>query len=427
MEGDHAELRNSRSRAVWTRSALEVSTLGDGPLTLSTRTHKLASLILPALATLSFMLPTGNTLRAASALRAATIVSTTTAATHTMPTPPPPPPQVPGESDRSRAPEAETGRADDSAPHASTSEPGPSSEAPLIRDSWRPAPSRATPSWRTTPPAGSQPPILPPFPPTHAPFHTSAATGHAPRPPSKDGNWRERRAPSEPSSDDRVRDRWSPSWPAEQVEVQYSHEDRTRSGPRFAPSSPSSRGGRSPAYNRSSPGPLSPPPQGSFRGLNSPGRSRQQSPAPVVMLPPSPYVELSREAVQFSEEPTPKLLVLDLNGALVYRTAHTGAARKAYPRPFLNCFLQYVFLPEPEGGPRPWDVFVWSSAQPHNVRHMVETTFGDRFIEGIWKPEDRLEKIEREQRGEGRLIGVWARDKMNLGNDYSECGWAQLG
>ncbi|TXT11047.1 hypothetical protein VHUM_01798 [Vanrija humicola] len=119
------------------------------------------------------------------------------------------------------------------------------------------------------------------------------------------------------------------------------------------------------------------------------------------MLPPTPYVELSREEVKFSEEPTPKLLVLDLNGALVYRTAHTGASRKAYPRPFLNCFLQYVFLPEPEGGPRPWDVFVWSSAQPHNVRHMVETT------------------IEREQRGEGRLLGVWARDKMNLGNDYN--------
>ncbi|WOO78926.1 putative FCP1 y domain-containing protein [Vanrija pseudolonga] len=360
------------------------------------------------------MLPTGNSLRAATALRAATIASTTTttATTHNMTTPTPP---VASDSSLPKAPEAESGGADGT--HAPTSEPGPSSEAPLIRDSWRPGPAPSTPSWRTTPP-GSQPPILPPFPPTHAPFHNSAATGFPPRPPSNDGNRCERRAPSEPLSDDRVRDRWSPSWPAEQVQVQYRHEDRTRSGGRFAPSSPSSRGGRSPAHNRNSLGPLSPAPTGSFRGLNSPGRSRQQSPVPV-MLPPTPYVELSREDVQFSEEPTPKLLVLDLNGALVYRTAGTGPARKAYPRPFLNCFLQYVFLPEPEGGPRPWDVFVWSSAQPHNVKHMVETTFGEQWIEGVWEKEDRLEKIEREQRGEGRLIGVWARDKMDLGNNYN--------
>ncbi|KAL1410202.1 hypothetical protein Q8F55_004207 [Vanrija albida] len=331
------------------------------------------------------------------------------------------PPQADGESEPLGHQQEDDGsgvrEADDNVGQPSTSTAA--ADAPHIRDSWRPnapAPSRGAPSWRPSPPATSQPPIMPPFPPPHAPFHTSAASGFPPRPPSHDGNWRERRAPSEPSSDDRVRDRWSPSWPAEQVEVQYRHEERTRSGGRFAPSS--SSGGRSPAYNRSSPGPMSPPQTGSFRGLNSPGRSRQDSPAPV-MLPPGPYVDISREAVQHSEEPTPKLLVLDLNGALVYRTAHTGAARKAYPRPFLNCFLQYVFLPEPEGGPRPWEVFVWSSAQPHNVRHMVETTFGERWIEGVWTEEDRLSKVEREQRGEGRLLGVWARDKMNLGNDYN--------
>lgn len=70
---------------------------------------------------------------------------------------------------------------------------------------------------------------------------------------------------------------------------------------------------------------------------------------------------------------------------------------------------------------RPWEAFVWSSAQPHNVRKMVETTFGEKWVQGVWSEEGVIEQDERRRRGEGRLLGVWARDKMRLSEEhYSE-------
>lgn len=146
---------------------------------------------------------------------------------------------------------------------------------------------------------------------------------------------------------------------------------------------------------------------------------RHYPPEFEVPLPPPTYIEFSRQLVVPSDEVTPKLLVLDLNGALVYRHKGSGDKRKAHPRPFLGCFLEYLFAPEPQGGPRPWEVFVWSSAQPHNVRHMVETAMG-HWCEGIWVPEPKDLRQKRIQRGEGRLLKVWARDRMALGNDYRE-------
>ncbi|WVO17959.1 hypothetical protein L204_105657 [Cryptococcus depauperatus] len=153
---------------------------------------------------------------------------------------------------------------------------------------------------------------------------------------------------------------------------------------------------------------------------------------PTVMLPPQHYIDIAtpsslmnRKSLINANEITPKLLVLDLNGALVYRD-RSYDAHKCHPRPYLPCFLEYLFLPEPEDlqplkklNQRPWEVFVWSSAQPHNVRAMVEVTFGPKWITGIWEKENKKAKKRREQ-GEGRLHGVWARDKMGLTNyDYS--------
>ncbi|KAK8861347.1 hypothetical protein IAR55_002166 [Kwoniella newhampshirensis] len=143
-------------------------------------------------------------------------------------------------------------------------------------------------------------------------------------------------------------------------------------------------------------------------------------PPPVVSLPPPHYLELSRPSnLVASTSVTCKLLVLDLNGALVYRTRGAGDSRRSHPRPYLSCFLEYLFLPEPSQAPRSWEVFVWSSAQPHNVRAMVEGAFGQRWIEGIWEDETK-DGREGVKRGEGRLTGVWARDKMGLNSaDYS--------
>ncbi|WWD08636.1 hypothetical protein V865_006749 [Kwoniella europaea PYCC6329] len=177
-----------------------------------------------------------------------------------------------------------------------------------------------------------------------------------------------------------------------------------------------------------------PPSPQSIRQYSTHAHSQPRTPfsrdrtvtSPPVNLPPREYLDLLRpdpaEPLK-SERIIPKLLVLDLNGALVFRNRSSSAdGRNSHPRPYLQSFLEYLFLPDPTSkrGKRGWEVFVWSSAQPHNVRGMVESAFGTRFIEGIWEEETANTKSAREQEGEGRLLGVWARDKMGLtNNDYS--------
>lgn len=176
----------------------------------------------------------------------------------------------------------------------------------------------------------------------------------------------------------------------------------------------------------------SPPPQ--FRPANTRGKPRTGGSSPTYrgqrassptyrnmrddspfqdtfeLKPPrDEYVAWSCEPIQLATKPVRKLLVLDLNGALVYRSQ----TRVSHPRPFLSNFLEYLFAADAEE--RAYDVLVWSSAQPVNVRSMVESNFDRRFIEGVWEPETQAMKAAREGRGEGRLLDVWARDKMNLG------------
>lgn len=183
------------------------------------------------------------------------------------------------------------------------------------------------------------------------------------------------------------------------------------------------------------PAPIAPAAASGRRGASPPRAPR--SPRTPVILPPDDYVDLSTDQDVYSDHVVPKLLVLDLNGALVYRASGGPAKqRRAYPRPFLHNFLEYLFGPDADG--RAWEVFVWSSAQPHNVRKMVETTFGPVYSRGVWdQPEikrevsavegDRQEGEEApmaEEEGSseshGHLLGVWARDKMSLGDNYCE-------
>ncbi|WVQ94428.1 hypothetical protein IAU59_001507 [Kwoniella sp. CBS 9459] len=153
-------------------------------------------------------------------------------------------------------------------------------------------------------------------------------------------------------------------------------------------------------------------------------RPRDRTPTPPPMsLPSSEYLELSKPTQPLKgDQVVPKLLVLDLNGALVYRNRSSADRRKSSPRPYLQSFLEYVFLPDLDPNTyvtRPWEVFVWSSAQPHNVRGMVEGALGTRWSDGIWDEETDRGKAARES-GEGRLLGVWARDKMGLAaSDYT--------
>lgn len=157
-----------------------------------------------------------------------------------------------------------------------------------------------------------------------------------------------------------------------------------------------------------------------------------------------------------SPAPERKLLILDLNGTLVFRGSRSSATRSSHPtpRPYLGAFLRYCLGRDGEGrgveeergeerrereevcadeetnhAPRPhgthfrpqsrshwprnkhqdetasqqqrhdgdgdeqrYEVLVWSSAQPQNV---------DKMVKAIFKPEQM-----------NRLIRVWARDTL---------------
>ncbi|KAJ7677981.1 hypothetical protein DFH06DRAFT_564079 [Mycena polygramma] len=92
-----------------------------------------------------------------------------------------------------------------------------------------------------------------------------------------------------------------------------------------------------------------------------------------------------------------KLLVLDLNGTLLVRSAHTRRGvdgrprRSVHPRPYLTSFSEYIFHPST----RVWlDTMVWSSAMPPSVTDMVTRCF---------LPHHRV-----------HLRAIWARDTMGL-------------
>ncbi|KAK0480069.1 hypothetical protein IW261DRAFT_110358 [Armillaria novae-zelandiae] len=137
-------------------------------------------------------------------------------------------------------------------------------------------------------------------------------------------------------------------------------------------------------------------------------RDPSSSPPPIPTEPSSDYLELSQQPSTHIDDPSSsrKLLILDLNGTLLYREGKPQGPRRyrrdrvngssepqhrvAHPRPYMGSFRQYLFHPKT----LEWlDTMVWSSAQPFNVDHMVGQCF----------------KEEKE-----KLIAVWARDTLGL-------------
>ncbi|EEB94748.1 hypothetical protein MPER_06390 [Moniliophthora perniciosa FA553] len=79
---------------------------------------------------------------------------------------------------------------------------------------------------------------------------------------------------------------------------------------------------------------------------------------------------------------------------------------------------------------RDWlDVMVWSSAMPSNVRGMVERCFGASVFpdqgeeQGGEQEQEKGGKdefgrdIPRKEEEEGKLLAMWARDTLGLGQD----------
>ncbi|KAI0052785.1 hypothetical protein FA95DRAFT_1601484 [Auriscalpium vulgare] len=135
-------------------------------------------------------------------------------------------------------------------------------------------------------------------------------------------------------------------------------------------------------------------------------RPRSRSATPPDPGSPTPsYLALSETPSARLTVPSRKLLILDLNGALLLRSARPPRParnappappqpRKVHRRPYLTTLRAYLF----SDATRQWlDVMVWSSAQPHNVGDMVEHSFeGDRV----------------------NLLAVWARDTLGLAQDH---------
>ena len=142
------------------------------------------------------------------------------------------------------------------------------------------------------------------------------------------------------------------------------------------------------------------------KGLEDDG-DREVTPPPAPS--PSPeYLALAADPPSTLSDPSSsrKLLVLDLNGTLVFRSPHVSRPkyrpqdrgvprlRATFPRPYMRAFREYVFAPETKA----WlDVMVWSSAQPHSVADMVDKCFDEHKRE---------------------LVAVWARDTLGLSNDH---------
>lgn len=120
-------------------------------------------------------------------------------------------------------------------------------------------------------------------------------------------------------------------------------------------------------------------------------------PPPLLPFPKTalPVPKPSQHYLSLSLIPSPRLtslarqlIILDLNGTILARErgrAHSGSLSPT-PRPGLGLFLRYLFAN--------FNVMVWSSAQPDNVRMMVRALFS---------PSQKAE-----------LLALWGRDTLGL-------------
>ena len=109
---------------------------------------------------------------------------------------------------------------------------------------------------------------------------------------------------------------------------------------------------------------------------------RLNKPLPVPRPSPT-YLSIAKMPPRLAAKPQHLLLVLDLNGTLVYRP---GAGSKHSPRPMLRPFLDYCLSQH--------SVLIWASALTVNVSAMCSAIFTS------------------DQRQ--RLLGEWARDSLDL-------------
>ncbi|KIK70692.1 hypothetical protein GYMLUDRAFT_51909 [Collybiopsis luxurians FD-317 M1] len=147
-----------------------------------------------------------------------------------------------------------------------------------------------------------------------------------------------------------------------------------------------------------------------------------------IPVPSSSYLKLVNQPSVRLTDPTQsrKLLVLDLNGTLLYREPRTRDGRDPYAtdeprplrathtRPYIPSFKAFLFHPET----RKWlDTMVWSSAQFPNVKDMVGRCFGqDQVAEYMDQVDDQQaaaegKEIKDQMKG---LVAIWDRKFLGL-------------
>ncbi|KAI7351068.1 hypothetical protein KC354_g12566 [Hortaea werneckii] len=100
-------------------------------------------------------------------------------------------------------------------------------------------------------------------------------------------------------------------------------------------------------------------------------------------IPTFNYVKTANEESKTLDKPRPLLIILDLNGTLLFRKSR-GASFVG--RPKVQEFLQYLLAKH--------KVMVWSSATPTNVELMCDKLFAPHQKD--------------------KLVGIWGRDKLHL-------------
>ncbi|KAG8880883.1 hypothetical protein FRB98_004687 [Tulasnella sp. 332] len=133
---------------------------------------------------------------------------------------------------------------------------------------------------------------------------------------------------------------------------------------------------------------------------SSPPRT-SRSPSPIIEffagVPSEGYLQSSLQPSLLCPVSTtnPKLLILDLNGTLVYRSPRNRRQNRVItPRPYMEPFTRYV-THEGSG----LQTMIWSSAQPVNVEKMARACFGEEGVKN--------------------LKAIWARDTLGLSQrDY---------
>ena len=128
------------------------------------------------------------------------------------------------------------------------------------------------------------------------------------------------------------------------------------------------------------------------RGLERRGGVRSPPPT-IVEKPPQPtslYIGRASAEPQQLAIPQRLLLVLDLNGTLLWRKKKSSFTKLRFN---LSSFLNYCFEYH--------DVMIWSSARPFSVERMCNDIFSKAQL--------------------AKLVAVWARDTLGLSpEDYAE-------